>query len=283
MIGTLVPFLFEGTAVRVRIDDAGTPWFNCGDVCAVLEFGNPRQAVESHVDAEDVQKLDTLTSGGRQSQNHVNESGLYALILGSTKDTAKRFKRWLTSEVLPSIRQTGSYLRAVVAAPHFEIPSTYSGALRLAADQSERADCAEARVAELEPKGEFVDRYVSANGTKGIREVCQVLDADERKFTHFLERDARVMYRLNGRLAPKSKHRSCGRFVVKTGVSDRGRAYNQARFTPKGIRWIAGLWAQFLLEPQAFRERHARAERTDEAGSNEEAAWWSLPPKTRQP
>ncbi|POR47083.1 BRO family protein [Paraburkholderia eburnea] len=112
----ILPFEFEAHAVRVHIDDAGQPWFNANDVCTVLEFGNPRQAVESHVDDEDVQKLDTLTPGGRQRQNHVNESGLYALILGSTKDAAKRFKRWVTSEVLPAIRKTGSY-NAVASLP----------------------------------------------------------------------------------------------------------------------------------------------------------------------
>lgn len=112
----ILPFEFESHAVRVCIDDAGQPWFNANDVCVVLEFSNPRQAIESHVDEEDVQKLDALTPGGRQRQNHVNESGLYALILGSTKDAAKRFKRWVTSEVLPSIRKTGSY-NAVASLP----------------------------------------------------------------------------------------------------------------------------------------------------------------------
>ena len=108
-MSAIIPFRFEAHAVRVQVDDAGLPWFNAIDVCSVLEFGNSRQAIESHVDPEDVQKLDTLTAGGRQRQNHVNESGLYALILGSTKDAAKRFKRWVTSEVLPTIRKTGAY------------------------------------------------------------------------------------------------------------------------------------------------------------------------------
>lgn len=108
-MSAIIPFQFEAHAVRVQVDDAGQPWFNAIDVCSILEFGNSRQAIESHVDAEDVQKLDTLTAGGRQRQNHVNESGLYALILGSTKDAAKRFKRWVTGEVLPAIRRTGSY------------------------------------------------------------------------------------------------------------------------------------------------------------------------------
>ncbi|RQS20683.1 Bro-N domain-containing protein [Burkholderia sp. Bp8998] len=113
----ILPFEFESHAVRVNVDDAGQPWFNANDVCAVLEFGNPRQAVESHVDDDDVQKLDTIDAIGRtQRTNHVNESGLYALIIGSTKDAAKRFKRWVTSEVLPAIRKTGSY-NAVASLP----------------------------------------------------------------------------------------------------------------------------------------------------------------------
>jgi len=107
MIPTL--YEFESQSVRVVADDTGAPWFNAKDVCNVLGFGNARQALDSHVDAEDVQKLDTLTPGGRQRQNHINESGLYALILGSTKPEAKRFKRWVTTEVLPAIRRTGSY------------------------------------------------------------------------------------------------------------------------------------------------------------------------------
>ena len=108
-MSAIIPFQFEARAVRVQVDDAGLPWFNASDVCDALEMGNPSQAVKSHVDAEDLQKLETLTAGGRQRQNHVNESGLYALILGSTKDAAKRFKRWVTGEVLPAIRKTGAY------------------------------------------------------------------------------------------------------------------------------------------------------------------------------
>jgi hypothetical protein len=108
-MSAIIPFQFEAHAVRVQVDDQGQPWFNATDVCEALEMGNPSQAIKSHVDAEDLQKLETLTAGGRQRQNHVNESGVYALILGSTKDAAKRFKRWVTHEVLPSIRKTGSY------------------------------------------------------------------------------------------------------------------------------------------------------------------------------
>ncbi|UIN29007.1 BRO-N domain-containing protein [Xylella fastidiosa] len=106
----ITPFQFESKDVRIQLDEANAPWFNANDVCSILEFGNPRQAIESHVDVEDVQKLDATDNLGRTRQtNHINESGLYALIMGSTKPAAKRFKRWVTSEVLPTLRKTGTY------------------------------------------------------------------------------------------------------------------------------------------------------------------------------
>ena len=109
-MSAIIPFQFEAHAVRVQVDDAGLPWFNACDVCDALEMGNPSQAIKSHVDADDLQKLEVIDNLGRtQRANHVNESGLYALILGSTKDAAKRFKRWVTGEVLPAIRKTGTY------------------------------------------------------------------------------------------------------------------------------------------------------------------------------
>lgn len=128
-MSNIVPFDFEGSSIRIQQDDSGDPWFNANDVCVVLDFGNPRQALDSHVEPDDVQKLDTIDRMGRgQSANFVNESGLYALILGSTKPEAKRFKRWVTSEVLPSISKTGLY-----AAPG----ATPSGATPVGADVSD--------------------------------------------------------------------------------------------------------------------------------------------------
>ena len=109
-MSAIIPFHFEAHTVRVQVDEAGLPWFNASDICEALEMGNPSQALKSHVDADDLQKLEIIDNLGRtQRANHVNESGLYALILGSTKDAAKRFKRWVTSEVLPAIRKTGVY------------------------------------------------------------------------------------------------------------------------------------------------------------------------------
>lgn len=97
--------------VRVYIDDDGAPWFCACDVCKALEYTNGRKAVADHVDTDDVTNrypiLDNL--GRTQHPTFINESGLYALIFGSKVEKAKAFKRWVTSEVLPSIRKTGSF------------------------------------------------------------------------------------------------------------------------------------------------------------------------------
>ena len=106
----IVPFDFQGNAVRIVCGEDGETWFHAGDVCAVLGFGNPWQALDSHVDEDDLQKLEAIDALGRTQQvNYINESGMYALIFGSTKPEAKLFKRWVTHEVLPAIRKTGRY------------------------------------------------------------------------------------------------------------------------------------------------------------------------------
>lgn len=110
---------FENQSLNTQIID-NELWFAATSLAEALGFGNPRQAVKTHVEVCDVQKLDVtssdlqnmeVTSRARKTQkvNFVNESGMYALIFGSTKAEAKRFKHWVTSKVLPQIRKTGSY------------------------------------------------------------------------------------------------------------------------------------------------------------------------------
>ena len=106
----LAVFSFGNQEIRTVTDEHGEAWFVANDICAALELMNPHDALAKHVDQEDLAKRDTLTPGGLQKLNHVNESGLYALIFGSRKESAKRFKRWVTSEVLPAIRKDGYYV-----------------------------------------------------------------------------------------------------------------------------------------------------------------------------
>lgn len=108
MTNHIIKFNFEQNELQTIVKD-GEILFPANSLATILGYCNPRQAISSHVDSEDVQKLDTLTNGGKQKVSYVNESGMYALIFGSTKDEAKRFKRWVTADVLPTIRKTGGY------------------------------------------------------------------------------------------------------------------------------------------------------------------------------
>lgn len=126
----MIAFRFEEQVVRTKKVNKNELLFNANDVCGVLGYGNPRQALTSHVDADDVQEMDTIDSMGRKQQaNFITEPGLYSLIMGSKLEKAKRFKHWVTHEVLPSIRKTGSY--TVPKAPRVAVVSAKSEAALL--------------------------------------------------------------------------------------------------------------------------------------------------------
>lgn len=97
-------------AIRSLVDDNGNPWFVGKDVATVLGYSNPRDALAKHVDDDDKNTV-AICDGtpGNPNQTIINESGLYSLVLSSKLPSAKEFKRWVTSEVLPTLRKTGSY------------------------------------------------------------------------------------------------------------------------------------------------------------------------------
>ena len=108
----VLDFNFEGHDVRAIAID-GEPWFVGKDVAEALGYGKGKSitnAVTNHVDDEDKGVTKIMTPGGRQKMVIINESGLYSLILSSKLDSAKKFKKWVTSEVLPSIRKNGGYI-----------------------------------------------------------------------------------------------------------------------------------------------------------------------------
>lgn len=121
-------FVYNNNQVRTIIKN-NEPWFVAKDVCDILEIKNATVAV-SRLDQDEVTKFNLGGLSGES--NIVNEFGLYNLILASRKPEARKFKRWVTHDVLPSIRKTGSY--------NSKIPQTFAQALRLAADQSEQIE-----------------------------------------------------------------------------------------------------------------------------------------------
>ncbi len=123
------------------------------------------------------------------------------------------------------------------------IPRSLSAALRLAADQAEQIERQQRALQLAAPKVEFADRYATAStGSQGFRQVAKLLGAKEGEFRDWLL-DRRVMYRLGGDLTAYAEHIGAGRFEVRTGAKH-GHAYTRARFTPKGVEWVAGEWAK---------------------------------------
>jgi len=144
-------------------------------------------------------------------------------------------------------------LEATAPAP--AVPQSFAAALRLAAEQQELIDAQAAQLAAAAPAVEFVERYADSTGTKGFREVAKLLGANESAFREFLL-DQKIMYRLNGALTPHAQHMDAGRFCVKAGTAQNNHAFNAARFTPKGVTWIAGEWAKHQV---VLRQRHGEA------------------------
>lgn len=131
------------------------------------------------------------------------------------------------------------------------VPQTLAEALRLAADQAEQIEQQQAALSIAAPKAAFVDQYVENTGSMSFRQAAKLLKANERRFRQMLL-DKGVMYYLSGTLTPYQQHIDAGRFQVKTGTSGRNQhAFTQARFTPKGLQWVAGLWAAYQLEAAA--------------------------------
>lgn len=156
----------------------------------------------------------------------------------SPQFTARLVDRWMQLEAAP-----------VVAA--FNIPTTLSGALRLAAEQADTIETQARQLEAVKPHVEFVEKYVDSTGSKGFRQVCKLLNVNENEFRVFLMA-RNIMYRLGGEWTPYQQHIDAGRFEVKAGTSKvSDHAFNQARFTPKGISWIAGEWAKFNLQSVA--------------------------------
>ncbi|MEH3142475.1 MAG: BRO family protein [Mycobacterium kyogaense] len=212
--------------VRVVINASdGEPRFVAADLCALLDVGRTHDAVRG-LDADEKGAETIRTPGGDQEMTVVTEAGMYALILRSRKPEAKAVRRWITHDVLPAIRRTGSYSTVPMPA----VPQTFAEALRLAADEHERAELAEARNRELEPKAEVADRLLNAEGDLSVRDAAQALTRAGVKVGQ-----TRLFTMLETRYGWISRAPGDGRYRVKQAAIESGwmSVIPQSHYHPK--------------------------------------------------
>lgn len=180
----------------------GEPHFVAKDVAEILGYSNPRDAINKHVDEEDkgVAKCDTL--GGKQELTVINESGLYSLILSSKMPNAKHFKRWVTSEVLPTIRRHGLYaMDEVLANPDILI----NALLELKAER-ERNSSLQAMVAvqsqqmiEMQPKVSYYDVVLNCKDLVAISVIAKDYGWSATKLNQYLQQKG-IQYKQGGKI-----------------------------------------------------------------------------------
>lgn len=165
--------VFKNEEFEVRtVEVDGEPWFVGKNVAEILGYSNPRDALIRHVDEEDkgVTKCDTL--GGIQQMTIINESGLYSLILGSKLPSAKRFKHWVTSEVLPAIRQSGVYMTDDKAYDITHNPGSLADLLLKAGEQLKQKEII---IQEMKPKALFADAVTTSHTSILVGDLAKII------------------------------------------------------------------------------------------------------------
>lgn len=176
----------------------GEPWLVGKDVAVALGYTNPRKALDDHVDSEDKLQGDGVTirdsMGREQHPTLINESGLYSLVLSSKLPGAKKFRRWVTSEVLPSIRKTGGY----------SLPKDYPSALRALADAEEEKAALAAEnerqrqaIADFEPIRQYVDTILESPGTLATTQIAADYGMSAKALNRILHEEG-IQHCVNG-------------------------------------------------------------------------------------
>lgn len=245
-------FDFKGAALRALTDENGEPWFVAKDACAVLELSNVSQAL-TRLDGDEKSSI-TLNDGkpGNPNRVIVSESGLYALVLASRKPEAHEFKRWVSHEVLPSIRKHGAYmtqqtLDKALTSPDFLI--------QLATKLKEEQE----KVKELEPKAQALDDFTNVEDRLLVRDAAKVLSnagtpIKEKQLREWMS-DHNWIFKSGGSWRATAEHCAAGHLVMvmsqKHGVKDDGMEFAfppTVRITRKGLALLHKRLGEITLD-----------------------------------
>ena len=236
-------FDFKGSSLRTLTDEAGEPWFVAKDVCDILGMSNPSMAVTA-LDKDEVAQIDPkdyLGSENRSNQavNIVSEPGLYKLIMRSRKPEAKEFQRWVTHEVLPSIRKTGGYIPTSESDSDEDIMAR---AVLVAQKTIERKNqqiaSQQSRIVELEPKARFADAVAASDGTCLVGELAKMLrqngmDIGQNRLFRLLQADGYLGKSGSNRNVPTQRAMDLGLFRIKETTVTHADGHTTVSRTPK--------------------------------------------------
>ena len=222
-----------GTIRVISIEDE--PWLVGKDVAQALGYTDTDQALRRHVDDEDKLTRNFDGSGQNRGMTIINESGLYSLVLSSKLPTARKFRRWVTSEVLPSIRKTGGYIQGQQElSPEELMAKALLVAHKTLEDREKRIADLSSQNEIMKPKADYFDRLVDRNTLTNFRETAKQFGVAPKKFVAFLIENNFVYRDKRGRLLP-AESKNDGLFEVKECINDKNKwSGTQTLITPKG-------------------------------------------------
>lgn len=247
-------FNFENHEVRSLLI-SNEPWFVGKDVAEVLGYDNPSKAIRVHVEEEDkrvgVQNvtpyiIDSL--GRKQHPTFINESGLYALVFGSKLPSAKKFKRWVTSEVLPALRKTGQYQVKELSGSELMAKALIEAQNVLAAKDKQ--------IEEMKPKALFADAVATSHTSILVGELAKILKQNgiemgqKRLFAWLREKGYLIKRQGTDYNTPTQKAMDLGLFEIKEGSYVNGSGVNITTKTPK----VTGKGQQYFINKFLAKE-----------------------------
>ena len=239
---TIQIYRYEDCDVRT-VNRNGEPWFVAADVCRVLELGNPTMALE-RLD-EDEKALISIEglSRGNDNANIINEPGLYTLILGSRKPQAKAFKRWITHDVIPSIRKHGLYATDELLAD----PDILIAALQELKAERERAKLLELttaiqeqQIAEMQPKASYYDLILQNKNTVPVTQIAKDYGMSGQALNKLLH-ELGIQYKMRDTWLLYQEYANRGYTQSRTHAIDVDRSVMHTYWTQKGRLFLYDL------------------------------------------
>lgn len=235
----------------------GEPWFVGKDVAMILGYTNPAKAIRVHVDEEDKGVNEMDTPGGKQNITIVNESGLYSLVLSSKLPAAKKFKRWVTSEVLPSIRKnevygTPEFLQKTISDPQWAM-----GVLQALADAQDKIAVQQKQISEMKPKASYYDLVLQTKNAVNITTIAKDYGLSAVTLNKKLH-DYGVQYKQGGTWLLYQQYADMGYTKTRTGVytNKAGEEYASVhtQWTQKGRMFIYEILKEHGILPKMEEE-----------------------------